>query len=279
MVEGPSQQNMTITLPTKHFSATQSSMYARCGEQYRRRYVEGEIIPPAIAMLVGTGVHSAAQKNHEQKIVTHADLPTSDLQDIAATAYSMRAQEEGVFIEAENKLRAAEAVGEGKDHAVSITTLYAERCAPTIQPVLVEERSSFALPGLCDVQFVIDVVDDSERIRDLKTAGARKNQADADKSAQLTCYSLGYEALRGHAPSELRLDVLVRTSAGKLAYQNDLVSRRTHDDYQALINRMAAQVRAISAGVFPPADPENWACSPRFCGYWHTCPYVNREGR
>ena len=41
----------------------------RCGEQFRRRYIEGERIPPGVAAGRGTGVHNANDVNLSQKVL------------------------------------------------------------------------------------------------------------------------------------------------------------------------------------------------------------------
>jgi len=38
-------------------------------------------------------------------------------------------------------------------------------------------------------------------------------------------------------------------------------------------------LNGINAGIFLPAAPGSWACSERFCGYWHSCPYVSGSAR
>jgi hypothetical protein len=48
-------------------------MFQRCGEQYRRRYLENEIIPPGISARIGSGVHKAAEINFRAKIQTGED--------------------------------------------------------------------------------------------------------------------------------------------------------------------------------------------------------------
>ena len=40
-----------------YLSPSQMGMYCRCGEQYRRRYIEKEIIPPGFALIKGGSVH------------------------------------------------------------------------------------------------------------------------------------------------------------------------------------------------------------------------------
>lgn len=54
----------------KHLSISQINMLGRCGEQYRRRYIEGEKIPPGIAALVGRGVDDSVTINLQNKIDT-----------------------------------------------------------------------------------------------------------------------------------------------------------------------------------------------------------------
>jgi len=48
-------------------------------------------------------------------------------------------------------------------------------------------------------------------------------------------------------------------------------------DRVALLHRINAMIAGVKAGTFLPAAPGVWACSPKFCGYWHTCPFVNAE--
>ena len=249
-------------------------MYARCPEQYRRRYVEGQRIPPGIALLRGSAVHTAAEQNNGQKVNSHEDLPVVDLQDIAAEAYDIRVQEEGVYLQPDEKSRAKDALGEGKDAAVGLAGYYGEALAPQIQPVEVEQRFTIELPGLCDLMGVIDVVDTERVIRDMKTSGKRKAQRDADTNTGLTVYGLAYETQNQSPPAGLRLDTLIRTKSGKHSLQH-LDTERTHAHYGALLKRLTAQVQAISLGSFPPTNPANWWCGPRWCGYYHTCPYRN----
>lgn len=43
----------------KYLSVSQLDTFTRCGEQFRRRFMEGECIPPGIAARIGSGVHKA----------------------------------------------------------------------------------------------------------------------------------------------------------------------------------------------------------------------------
>ena len=83
-------------------SVSQLDMFARCGEQYRRRYIEGEIVPPGIAARIGTGVHKAAETNWREKMRTGRDMPLDAVQDCAAEAYH-KALQDGVFFRSEER--------------------------------------------------------------------------------------------------------------------------------------------------------------------------------
>lgn len=259
-----------------HISPSQLDMYFRCGEQYRRRYVNQEKLPPGIALIKGSSVHVAAEANHKQKIESHEDLPVDDLKEIAASEFENRYRTDGLMMtEEERGVGLRNILGGGKDSAVKLTGVYAERIAPTIQPAFVEEWVRIPLLGYThDLNGRIDVIDDRGAVRDLKTASARKNQAEVDNSDQLTYYHVAVEKLTGKPPAKVQLDVVIETRAGKLDSQV-LESTRDHNDRQVLANKLGAMLQGIKAEVFLPATPGHWCCSPKFCGYWQTCPYVN----
>ena len=75
----------------EHVSASQLSMYCKCGEQYRRRYVEGEIVPPGVALVSGKSVHKAREIDLKHKMATGEDLA------VEAVKESARDQVHGAF--------------------------------------------------------------------------------------------------------------------------------------------------------------------------------------
>jgi len=263
-----------------HISPAQLEMYCRCGEAYRRRYVEKEIIPPGIALIQGKGFHRGVQVNGQQKITSHVDLPATEIQEAAAAGFEQEAAGGYVLSPDEEVRGASKVLGEAKDLTVEMAAFYAKQQAPDYQPVLVEKSVRIELP-LCshDLLGVIDLADDKARVVDFKTSGRRKSQADADSSIQLTTYAAAYKAVTGGAQcAEVRLDTVVQQSKG---YVRDLqVSNRGADDYRALANRINAVTTAIQAGIFAPASPGAWWCHPRWCGFFNSgCVYVNSQRR
>lgn len=260
-----------------HISHSQLDMFWRCPEQYRRRYLEKEVIPPGIALMQGTGLHRAAETNFRQKIETHTDLPAKQIVEIAAAAF-VDAQAGGyVLTDDECSVGAEKSLGQAKDKLVQMVELHAAEQAPDYQPVSVEHSTRIIFPNAThDLLAITDLRDDRRRVTDFKTAAKKKPEGEVHSSMQLTIYAAAFQLDTGEPPSEVRLDVVTKT---KQPARQVLRSERTRADFVALVNRVNVTLAAINAGHFPPASPGHWCCSPKWCGYWSTCPYVNHERR
>lgn len=260
-----------------YFSPTQLDMLTRCGEQYRRRYIEGEKIPPGAALLQGAAMHDVAATNFRQKIYSARDLKVDDMVEMADANFTSKLAGEGIWLSAEERSRGQDVViEESRARARGFAQIHAQQQAPDYQPEMVEERHQIELPGPYDLLGILDLADNKKRLVDLKTASRKKYGDDAEKSVQLTVYAAIYRQKRGEMPSEIRLDVAVQTAAGNCSRQV-LATTRARGDFEALINRINTAARIVQAGAFMPAEPGNWICSPKFCGYWDTCRYVNSE--
>lgn len=265
-----------------HISPSQLETFARCPEAWRRRYVEGEIIPPGIAQLQGTAVHVGAAVNFKQKIDSHEDLPVNDIVEIAVDAYEtgikggyqLSPDEDGG-----GYLRVA------KKQVARVAELHATKVAPDYQPLLVEERVNIALPKAThDLVGVVDLVARDSKtaglwVVDHKTSTVRRRQDEADNSIQLTYYHAAAVQRKHGQVAGVRLEVLIKPSPGTpYAQRQQLHSQRGAADYSVLAARINAMLAAVAAGIFPPASPGAWWCSPKFCGYHSTCPYVRSTG-
>lgn len=259
-----------------HVSPSALDTYLRCGEQYRRRYINGEKIPPGVALVKGASVHRAAETNYRQKIETHADLPVPDLQEAAAAAVGDMVTRDGLFLAPDETARGmAKVRGEIIDRAVVLTGLFAQRVAPTVQPALVEEWVTIPLPSFThDLLGRLDVADADGVVHDLKTAGKRKTQDEVDRSDQLTYYHLAYQHKTGKPSAGVMMDVLIDKTRPEA---QRLTATRTQADAQVFVNRLNAMLAGVKAGSFPPAPLGAWWCSFRFCGFAGSCPYFNSE--
>ena len=259
-----------------YWSPSRVTTYLRCPEQYRRAYINRERIPPGVALVKGGAVHRAAEVNFKQKVVTEHDLPVRDMTEAAVAHVQGTVKAEGLLLTREEAARGVRAVeGDLIDRAVALTELLAKRVTPSIQPALVEQRVVIQLPHhRFDLLGYLDVADSEGRVRDLKTSGRRKTQDEVDRSDQLTFYDLGYRALTGRPPAGVTMDVLLDQKRPDV---QTLHAVRDEHDHRVYLNRLNSAVAGVAAGSFPPAPLGAWWCSPRFCGYWQTCPYVNSE--
>ena len=125
---------MTRERPQLHVTAV--DMFARCGEQFRRRYILGEIRPPAVAPIVGSGVHAAAAATFRRKLDGHGLLGADTMADIAAD-YVAREFAGDVDLGPEPVSKRA-ARGEAVDAAVRFARAHREHVAPAHEPAAVE---------------------------------------------------------------------------------------------------------------------------------------------
>lgn len=255
-----------------HLSASQLDMFARCPEQWRRRYVEREIIPPRLAMLKGGAVHAGAEANMRQKIETRTDLPKAEIIDAAVDSYDMKIKADGYLLkDGETK----KDVDGTRDLVAAMAEAHAEKQAPDYQPKEVEKKFRIELPALShDVVGVIDLVTENGDVVDFKTTGKLMNKADAAESVQLSLYAAAQE---GADEVAVRLDVLVEPSTRLPVRRQVIEATRNKSDLPIVARRVAVVSRTIDAGLFPPAAVGSWWCSESWCGYWNSCPYVNAE--
>ena len=259
-----------------HVSPSQMDMYFRCGEQYRRRYVLGEIVPPGVALVKGGAVHRAAELNFAQKIKSREDLPLAQLTDAVSDHVGSVIAKEGLMLAPDEAARGLSAIrGELLDRAVVLAGLFHREVAPRVQPILVERFVRIELSQRShDLLGRLDVADETDTIRDLKTSARRKTQDDVDRSDQLTFYHAAFKQETGRRARGVALDVLLDQ---KTPAVQTLTTERTDLDRQVFLNRLNAMLAGIKAGSFQPAALGSWCCSPRFCGWFFTCPYVNSE--
>lgn len=260
----------------RHLSVSQYGMWETCGEQWRRRYLLGEKIPPGIALLTGTGVHAGAELNFKQKIQTHEDLPLSDLKDAARDAYLDGAEQHGVFIPPEELPSAQKQIAAGVDDTVRLVRPLREQYAPTIQPMLVEQLITIQEPDLPDIVSYLDVLTTGWRLSDMKTAKKQWPAGKVQGAHQPTLYREAVYRATGHYPRYITIDQFLKTKEPRY---HVAIAERNDQDYEALLVRFRNMVASCETGIFHPASPDHWACSPKFCGYYYTCRFIPAHRR
>lgn len=263
--------------PLSHMSASQLAMFCRCGEQYRRRYIENEIVPPNVALIRGKSVHIARDTNLSQKVTSGENLPLDAVVEAGRDAVVAEFTGEVRLDDEENgePLTAEAAKGHTIDQVARLTACDYVVHQVGIQPVLVEKRITVEVPGLGrDIVGILDVADVNGMVRDLKTKTRTPPQRDADTSDQLTTYALLYQAEQGAPAAGVQLDFVVDLKGGPKA--GSLLSSRTPAQLDALLARYFTAIQAIDRGDFVPCPSDFWACDGKWCGYFGTCKYTRR---
>lgn len=253
---------------------------SKCGIQFERRYAFGEKVAPAVASMVGSGVHASVKVNLEHKKETGVLLASSDVMDAARDELSHEWEKSGGPIETDEEVvlyGAAKVKAMAVDKAVRLAALHHGVVAPGIndpthlerQWVLDIEGFPFELAGAIDVTH--REKDGKLFIRDTKTSGKTPNQNVAAESNQLSMYALALYRFEGVLPAGLALDYLIDN---KTPIAKTFETTRDLDDFQPLMRRVEAATRIIQSGNFMPAREDDWWCAPRWCGFHKTCQYV-----
>lgn len=259
-----------------HLSDSALNMLSRCGEQYRRRYVEGDREAPGVSLIVGIGVDASVSANLRAKKHTKKLLTIEEVSDAARDSVVGEFGNREVRLiddEVSDGLKATKA--KAVDKAVRLSRLHAYTLAPNIEPTEVQRWWQIDIPGYpMNLTGKIDVQEGSDSIRDTKTSAKTPNAAAADESNQLTLYALAVKVVDGQAPAKVFLDTLVDLKTG--AKPVVLESRRTDADFRVMLARVERAMEVVEKGAFVPANQTDWWCSDRFCGYAPTCPFFRR---
>jgi hypothetical protein len=248
----------------------------KCAEAWRRRYKCGEKRPPGVAQLVGKATHKPAEENLKHKMTTGALMPVEAVADMGRDVLNKEWDgPEGVWLPDGDDAKTVR--GEAVDKVVRLSRLHATELAPVLNPTHVEREWALTLPGYpMDLAGTLDVQEGTV-VRDLKTrkVSLPSNGSEVHGSQQLTAYALAVYAIdRVQLPIAVKLDALVDLKTPKTQTQESVRDVR---DFQELHRRLEVAATAIDKEVFLPARPTDWWCSPRWCGYWDTCPYAARR--
>jgi hypothetical protein len=250
-------------------------MYTKCAEQFRRRYVLGEILPPGVGAVSGTGMHRAVELDLTRKLETGELAPEEEVTEKARDAVvGAFDSPEGVFLSDDEKAEGKDKVKAAAiDAAVVCAATHHQELAPLAKPRIIERKWVLDLGGFpFDLSGTIDC-DDGEAIWDWKTAKRSPAEDEAEQSGQITMYSLAKLTLDGEIPTA-RLGYVVKTKVPKTVV---LETRREKREFAPLVRALERIADGIDKQVFPFAAsmaPRPWWCHPKWCGYYKTCEGV-----
>lgn len=254
------------------------NMALRCGEQYRRRYVEGHVVPPSIAAARGTGVHTANEVNLQHKIAKGQDLPLSDILDATRDGYVRTFEKAGnqVYLPRDEWAERRRLMNEGLNDALRCAAVYQKDVAPGIHPVAIEQEFRLEVPG---VELPIAGRMDYQElpvIGDLKTSNKSWPVGRIDEEIQPVFYAYAHERTMGFRPDFIYHILIARRGKnGPTSTELQTQTMKPTDQhFKALFAKLQLFCKMLKTGTFMPANPTSWWCSEKWCGYWATCPYV-----
>lgn len=269
-----------------HVSPSSMGTFALCGVMYQKKYIDK--IPRAVgtALIIGGATHSSVQRDLRHMIDTGLLLKDAEIQDIARDAFAVKWNTSGdILLSEDEKAIGEQAVrGAGTDLSVALAMLHHYEIAPNLFPSHVEHKFRLVIKGYpYDILGILDVREEGAEsklfshyvtVRDTKTAGKTPSQQDVDRTEQLTVYAMWERQSSGKAPGAVFIDALVKTKVPKAV---SLKSTRNDYDFQTFLLRMERFCEALEKGAFVPCDPTDWICTPKWCGYYDTCPFGRRK--
>lgn len=244
-----------------HLSVSQINTYLRCPLQYYFRYVRGIIIPPKAVLVLGGSVHKALEHNYRQKVKSHKDLKVKEVLECFDQAFKDREKEVEWKKETEKK-------EEFKSQGMKLLEKYQEEIAPTIQPLIVEQKYEIRLEGLNQTFLAfLDLIDMAKVINDHKTTMRTPSFISSDHNIQLIAYSMVYRTETEEIELKSRVHYLVKTKEPKIVALEKKVSNR---EIQRFLKTVSSVAKAINEENFYP-NPHNFMCTNTGCGYWDIC--------
>ena len=259
-----------VTRP--HLSYSQFSMYTRCSEQYRLRYVEGLKQRPNLPVAIGKGGHAALEYEARQYLRTHKHLRPIDLTDKASDFIDIESDEVEDSTPKDK--------GEAKDRALGALRIYAARDLIKVKPAGVEVEFNLDVnePDVEPIRLIngkIDLIDTSAVVDDYKFVRQARTQMEVDISPQLTLYAKVFHTITGRYPRDLGYRMFLpgstRTSPDVRLLRRDAALMRPEfleGRFKRLVSQFRAVEHAIKNEVFIPVDDPK-VCS--WCGYRDIC--------
>jgi hypothetical protein len=247
--------------PTDAFRISHSTLqtYLLCGIRWQFEQAERHR-HATVAMAIGTATAAAAKLDNGTKIDSGTPASLTDLVEVGVLTY-------------ENECAVSEIdasrfeLWAGKDDAASASRVYGESVSPKVKPVLAEEKVIAVIDDGIELAGTLDVAE-ADSVRDLKT-GRAWTQDRADRSRQLTGYSMLFEARFDRLPSRVAIDSISKDRRGWKA--TTLWSRRSERDRLAFIETVRRAKAGMDAGVALPPPEGAWQCSAKWCAFWNVC--------
>ena len=259
-----------------HFSASGLRLLRVCPRAWQQRYIKGRKERPGEALTLGKAVHTAVGHSHTQKITSHADLPVEEvIEFFHDAAWPEAVEKDG----GESEIRWDKKPDEVRRDGERVTRAYHTSVSPRIQPLAVERRIEYLVPGI-PIPFLgfIDY-EEAENLIDLKTGKQVSRKPDANWRMQGVLYT-AYTGKPTHFHSVSR----AQTPSIATPLQSEAMVVGLAEAQREHVERTLRDYALQVAWYFQTYGPEDdWpmngifsdykggpACS--FCGFRSDCP-------
>jgi hypothetical protein len=253
--------------------ASHIKTYLMCPAKFFFQYVSGIKVPRSSAVVLGLGVHRAAEINLTQKKESRQDLPEADIVGRFEEFWDVANQEPVIYDEEQDK-------GEVLDIGVACTRSLAQVIMPSIQPAEVELKMEATITNRdFDVAGRLDCLSEKRTVHDFKTTGAylSKDAAGnylpfAGDKIQMTQYKLMGNSAKLEI-SGIELNYILKKipkTKGELPKVSNAIFAPTPDHEAAFLRISDRVVEAVKRNSFVP-NPTCFICTPEKCGYWSHC--------
>ncbi len=256
------------------YNSSSMNCFGKCGYRYKLQYMEKRRGLGNYFTLKGNGTHKARERNFTQKITSGVDLPLGDCTDAAWDEILTQIADDQI------DLKSDELRGKSKTAVANLiykdTSPLVERDHDALyhltQPLYVEQRIAIELP---DEEFnlygTLDLIDTDYRVGDAKTSKKKLSPSNIENGLQMTLYWFLAQVWLGRPVPGGYFDFIY---TGKHVTATRIPWTRTIDDVVKVLARFRSMHDSIKAGNFNPAPEGSWWCCPRWCRFYHECPFV-----
>lgn len=246
----------------ERISPTQVSMYQRCGRQWAYRYVLGVKIAPDAGLIVGSGVHAAAEAGMLAKQATGENPDPEESRTVAAEYVTEQ------IATGEVRMEADDTPGTVADKAVRVAGAWAEEAAPRVEPLAVEDTfvvdiAGVPVTGRIDVRTATSVID-------WKTSGKSPTVSDVLASSQAGIYGVV-------CGLPVTFTYLVDQKRGVKVVDVPVEGNEAATAARMAEATVADVAEGMALGVWP-RNRQGWHCSPKWCGYYDRCHAGGDDG-
>lgn len=237
--------------------------YLKCPALCYFRYFKGLVIPPKSYATMGSCTHETAEYTNRYKVKRGKEPKLTVLQDVFYESFKTRKKHTQWLKKEDPKAFEREGIK-------LIVPAYYHKIAKKVEPKYVEKSFEVEFPKIkLKVTGTIDLIEENNLIRDLKTKSRTPNWMEAMKSFQGKSYKYGFKIKFGKEPKGFMLDFLIRKGVPEV-FSSEVVKPSSRDDleFESICTRVAQGIRK---GMFYPHREGNYFCSPTACGFWRMC--------